>query len=45
MVAEVSGLFLGESQGAPFSLLSGGAVLGGVGEGEEWSGMASHSLK
>ena len=32
VVAGVSGLFLGEPQGAPLSLLSGGTVLGGVGE-------------
>ena len=31
VVAGVSGLFFGEPQGAPLSLLSGGAVLGGVG--------------
>ena len=33
VVAGVSGLFLGEPQGAPLSLLSGGAVLRGVGGG------------
>ena len=33
VVAGVSRLFLGEPQGAPLSLLSGGAVLGGVGGG------------
>ena len=34
VVAGVSGLFFGEPQGAPLSLLSGGAVLEGV--GAEW---------
>ena len=33
VVAGVSGLFFGEPQSAPLSLLTGGAVLGGIGEG------------
>ena len=42
VVAGVSWLFIGEPQGAPLSLLSGGAVLGGVGWLDTcWSGVIS----